>query len=236
MKYKYLIVDDEPLARKLVFSYTSRIEGLELAGECGDAIEASNFLRNKQIDLLFLDIRLPEIDGLKLLHTLKHPPAVIITTAFRNFGPEAFDLDVVDYLLKPIPFERLVKAVNKFFDKKVVAASFSANPEEQKSFIYLKSARKSHKVYEHEILYVESLDDYVKVHLPNQVLITRENISLLEQKLSSDAFIRIHRSFLVSIKSVTCLSQEGVEIKGKWLPFGRAFKQSALAALQFKAK
>lgn len=236
MKYKYLIVDDEPLARKLVFSYTSKIEGLEIAGECGDAMEASNFLRNKPVDLLFLDIQLPEIDGLKLLNTLKHPPSAIITTAYRDFAPEAFDLDVIDYLLKPIAFERMVRAVNKFFDRKALPTPGLVTLEEHKSFIYLKAARKAHKIYVADILYIESLDDYVKVHLQDQVLITRENISLLEQKLSSDTFIRIHRSFLVSVKAITCVSQEGVEIRGKWLPFGRAFKQSAMASLQFKAK
>jgi DNA-binding LytR/AlgR family response regulator len=235
MKYRYLIIDDEPLARKLVFSHTSKIEGLELAAECRDAIEASNFLRSKSVDLLFLDIQLPEIDGLKLIGTLKNPPSVIITTAYRDFAPEAFDLDVIDYLLKPIAFERMVKAVNKFFDRKTSVNSIAVSTEGQKHFIYIKADRKMHKLYVEDILYIESLDDYVKIHLHNQVLITRENISQLEQKLASEAFIRIHRSFLVSAKAVTCISQEGVEIRNKWLPFGRAFKHSAMASLQFKS-
>src|SRR5687768_8014164 len=113
MKFKYLIVDDEPLARKLIATHAAKIEGLEFVGECGDAIEASNFLRNKSVDLIFLDIQMPEIDGLKFITTLKNPPAIIVTTAFRDFGPEAFELDVMDYILKPISFERLLKAVNK---------------------------------------------------------------------------------------------------------------------------
>jgi DNA-binding LytR/AlgR family response regulator len=234
MKYRYLIVDDEPLARKLVYSHTSKIEGLELVGECEDAIVAGNMLRSKPVDLLFLDIQLPEIDGLKLIGTLKNPPSVIITTAYRDFAPEAFDLDVIDYLLKPIAFERLAKAVNKFFDRKAIIPVVTVNTEEQKSFIYLKADRKSHKVYLEDILYIESLDDYVKVHLHNQVLITRENITQLEQKLASDAFIRIHRSFIVAVKAVSCISQEGVEIKGKKLSFGRVYKHSALTGLKYK--
>ncbi|QHT70957.1 response regulator transcription factor [Rhodocytophaga rosea] len=234
MKYRYLIVDDEPLARKLVLAHTSKIEGLELAGECEDAIVAGNMLRSKPVDLLFLDIQLPEINGLKLMGTLKNPPAVIITTAYRDFAPEAFDLDVIDYLLKPIAFERLMKAVNKFFDRKAIVSHFSTGQEEQKAFIYLKAERKSHKVYMEDILYVESLDDYVKVHLHNQMLITRENISQLEQKLPAEAFVRIHRSFIVAVKAVSCISLEGVEVKGKRLPFGRVYKHSALAGLKFK--
>ena len=117
MKYKYLIVDDEPLARKLIASHTSKIEGLELVGECGSALEASNLLRNRPVDLIFLDIQMPELNGFKFLSTLKHPPSIIITTAFRDYGPEAFELDVVDYLMKPISFERLLKGVNRFFER-----------------------------------------------------------------------------------------------------------------------
>ncbi len=109
MKFKFIIVDDEPLARKLIASHASKIEGLEFYGECSNAIEASNLLRNKKVDLIFLDIQMPEIDGLKFISTLKNPPAIIVTTAHRDFGPEAFELDVIDYLLKPIRFDRLLK-------------------------------------------------------------------------------------------------------------------------------
>ena len=119
MKFKYVIVDDEPLARKLIASHCSKIEGLELIGECGNAIEAANFLRNKSVDLIFLDIQMPEMTGFQLASTLKNPPAIILTTAFRDYAPEAFDLNVVDYLLKPISFERLLKSVNKFFDQAI---------------------------------------------------------------------------------------------------------------------
>ncbi len=193
-------------------------------------------LRNRSVDLLFLDIQLPEINGLKLIGALKNPPSVIITTAYRDFAPEAFDLDVIDYLLKPIAFERLVKAANKFFDRKTHTFPVLTGHDEQNSFIYLKASRKVHKIYVAQILYIESLDDYVKVHVQGEVIITRENISQLEQKLSADGFVRIHRSFLVSVKAVSCISLEGVEIRGKTLPFGRAYKHSALANLQFKMK
>lgn len=236
MKFTYLIVDDEPMARKLIASHTAKIEGLELAGECGNAIEASNVLRARQVDLIFLDIQMPEIDGLQFIRTLKNPPAIIITTAYRDFAPEAFDLDAIDYLLKPISFERLLKAVNKFFERNSTLLTSSFAREDKETFIYLKANRKTHKVFLHQIIYMESLDDYVKVHLADQVLITRENISVLEQKLPSDLFIRVHRSFIVSTKAVSAISSDGVEVRGKLLPFGRALKQSALAGLRIPDK
>jgi len=234
MKFKYVIVDDEPLARKLVSSHASKIEGLEFYGECSNAIEASNLLWTKKIDLIFLDIQMPEIDGLKFISTMKNPPGVIITTAHRDFGPEAFELDVIDYLLKPIRFERLLKSVNKFFDKQANSASKIVSSHDEEIFIYVRAERKMHKISIGEILFIESLDEYVKIHLKNKLMITRENISVLEQKLPTGQFVRIHRSFLVSIKSITAIASDGVEIAGKILPFGRAFKQSALAGLKVK--
>jgi DNA-binding LytR/AlgR family response regulator len=223
------------LARKLIASHTAKIDGLELIGESGSAVEASNILRGRQVDLLFLDIQMPELNGLQFIATLKHPPALIITTAFRNFGPEAFDLDVVDYLVKPISFERLLKAVNKFFERQsFITSSKIVNTEGDEPFIYLRADRKQHKTFLKDILYIESLDEYVKVYLREKMLITRESISVLEKKLPPELFVRIHRSFLVSAKAVVSIAADGVEISGKILPFGRAFKQSALAALKIK--
>jgi DNA-binding LytR/AlgR family response regulator len=235
MKTTCLIVDDEPLARKLISSHISKMENLSLAGECADAIEAGNVLRNKKVDLIFLDIQMPEISGLQFVSTLKNPPAVIFTTAFREFAPEAFDLDVIDYLLKPISFERFMKAVNKFFDRQgggsndIVPQSAVAE-----SFIYIKAERKTHKVMLDEIVFIESLDDYVKVHLAGEVLITRENISSFEQKLTSNRFVRIHRSYIINVRRISAIVSEGIEIGKTKLPFGRAYKKSALAALALR--
>lgn len=235
MKFKYLIVDDEPLARKLIASHASKIEILELVGECGNAIEAANLLRNKAVDLIFLDIQMPEMTGFQLASTLKNPPAIILTTAFRDYAPEAFDLNVVDYLLKPISFERLLKSVNKFFDREAEKEKSVTlvNYDEQR-FIHIKADRKIHKVSEAEILYIESLDDYVKVHLKEKVLLTRENISTLEEKLPYPPFVRIHRSFIINSTWVKTISNDGIELNGKALPFGRAFKKSALSQLSVK--
>jgi DNA-binding LytR/AlgR family response regulator len=228
MKPRYLIVDDEPLARKLIASHTSKIDGLELAGECGNAVEAANFLRSQSVDLIFLDIQMPEITGLQFIGTLKNPPAIIFTTAFRDFAPEAFELDVIDYLLKPISFERLLKAVNKFFDRRDPRPGSTAPAP---VYMNIKSDRQVFKVLLNDIMYVESLDDYVKVHLNDKMIITRENITMFESRLPTELFVRIHRSFIVNIKCVRSVSAEGIKMKDKELPFGRVFKKGALERL-----
>jgi DNA-binding LytR/AlgR family response regulator len=235
MNFKCLIVDDEPFARKLIRSHVTKIEGLDVAGECVDAIGASNFLRNHRIDLIFLDIQMPEVDGFQFVRTLKDPPAVIFTTAFREFALEAFELDVIDYLLKPISFDRFMKAVNKFFERKTNLSS-KLIEQSDLTFIYLKADRKNHKIDIEDITYIESMDEYVKVHLQNKVLVTRETISSLQAKLEANSFVRIHRSFIVATKFISSVSSDGVEIGGKMLPFGRAYKLSALAGLGIRPK
>ena len=235
MNFKCVIVDDEPLARKLIRSHVSKIEGLEVTAECSDAIEGSFFLRNHRVDLIFLDIQMPEIDGLQFVGTLKDPPAVIFTTAFRDFALEAFELDVIDYLLKPISFERFTKAVNKFFERKANSSSKLIELADV-AFIYLKADRKIHKIAIDDITYIESMDEYVKVHLQTKVLVTRESISSLQNKLGANSFVRIHRSFIIATKFISSVSSEGVEIRGKLLPFGRAYKLSALAGLGIRPK
>lgn len=235
MKFKYLIVDDEPFARKLIAAHASKIEGLELIGECGNAIEAANQLRNKSVDLVFLDIQMPEMTGLQFVGTLKNPPAIILTTAFRNYAPEAFDLNVIDYLLKPISFERLLKSVNKYFDIELRKTnSITSVSSHEQRFVHIKADRKIYKVLESEVLYIESLNDYVKVHLKDKVLVTHENISTLEEKLPFPPFVRIHRSFIINSSWVKTISNEGIGLYGKELPLGRAFKKSALAQLSIK--
>jgi DNA-binding LytR/AlgR family response regulator len=232
MKVRCVVIDDEPLARKLLIAHVSKIDILELVGECSNAIEAGNFLRTAKVDLLFLDIQMPEINGLQFMGTLKNPPAIILTTAYRDFAPEAFDLDVVDYLLKPISFERFTKSVNKFFEKRLESKPNEiVNPARENAFIYLKSDRKNHKVLLKEIVYIESLDDYVKVHFKDTTLVTRENISSFESSLPVGSFVRIHRSFIINTQYLSVISADGIEIRGKELPIGRAFKKSAMALL-----
>jgi DNA-binding LytR/AlgR family response regulator len=173
---------------------------------------------------------------LDFIRTLKNPPAIILTTAHRDFAIEAFDLNVMDYLLKPISFERFLKSVNKFFYWKQGNSTLVVSSYGNEDFIYLKADRKSHKIILNEILYIESLDDYVKVFLKKKTLITHENISTLEQRLPNTQFARIHRSFIVALAAITSLTGESVQIGEKELPFGRMFKKSALALISFNPK
>jgi DNA-binding LytR/AlgR family response regulator len=234
MKTRFLVVDDEPLARKLVVSHASKIPGLECAGQCGSAVEAIELLRTTEVDLLFLDIHMPELGGFELIRTLKNPPSIIFTTAFREYAPEAFDIDAVDYLLKPISFERLLKATNKYFDRRTSSNAVDASNTPIDPSILIKADRKLHKVMLEDIVYIESLDDFIKIHLKGKVLISRENISTIETKLPKEGFVRIHRSYIVNLKHLTAFGPEGVDIKGKILPFGRTFKQGAMTAMGMK--
>ncbi len=231
MKFKCLIVDDEPLARKLIQSHLSKVEVLEEVGVCGSAVESANFLRKTNVDLIFLDIQMPELTGLEFVKSLKNPPAIILTTAYREFASEAFDLDVVDYLVKPISFERFLKGVNKFISTK--ESSKSLMVEDSTSVIHIKSDRRIFLVNLTDIIYIESLDNYVKIHFKDKWLVTHENISSLEKRLPSNGFVRIHRSYVININEVKSFSAESVHLTNKELPVGRAYKQLALTQLGF---
>ena len=231
MNLRYIVIDDEQLSRKLIVSHAAKVDSLVFAGECSNAIDGANLLRKTRVDIIFLDIQMPELTGLEFIKTLKAPPAIVLTTAHREFAADAFELDVVDYLVKPISFERFLKAVNKL-TLYHQANEPSETPSEVPGMIYVKADRKVFPVELGEILYIESLDNYVKVHLRNRTITTRENITQFEAMLPSTQFVRIHRSFIVSRKHIESISSETVQISGKELPIGRAFKQTALRLLK----
>lgn len=229
MKYRYLVVDDEALARKLVMSNASKIELLEFVDECSRAVDALSIMRRTNIDLIFLDIQMPEISGLNFVKGLRKTPAIIFTTAHRDYAVEAFELNVIDYLLKPISFERFLKAIDKFLDTqgKETQGREASPATSMKSIIYIRSNRKTFPILLDEIKYIESLGDYVKVHLKDKVLITNENITSIMDKLPETDFLRIHRSFIVALKQVAYFTSEYIRIGDKELPFGRVYKQLA---------
>lgn len=233
MSIRCLIVDDEPLARKLLISYVETCQDLVLAAECTTAMEARSKLKEEKIDLIFLDIQMPQLSGMQLLHSLHVSPAVIFTTAYREYAPEAFDLNAIDYLIKPVSPERFLKAIDKYYERFSVAGK-NFNVKELGDTIFIRADRLQHKVSKVDILYIESLDNYVKVILKDRAIITRETITSLEKKLSPPEFVRIHRSFIVNSKNVQALSLESISIANKELPFGRAFKQQALNFLKGK--
>jgi DNA-binding LytR/AlgR family response regulator len=238
MKTRCLIVDDEPLAIKVIESHISKVPNLELVGSCQNAVEAFDLLLKKKIDLVFLDVEMPEISGVDLLKSLNNGPAVIFITAYRDFALDAFELDAIDYLLKPVSFERFFKAVSKYFQWKgseglEVKNSDSLNQHEA-PFIYVRSDRKVLKILLQDILFIESLKDYVKIHLEGETIITKEKISNLEDKLPEDQFIRAHRSFLVASKYIKAFTSETIEVKNHEIPIGRTYKNSVLSFLGYK--
>lgn len=231
-----LIVDDEPPALEVLKKYINSVQHLELAGDCADAIEALTFLQQHPVDLLFLDIQMPQLLGTDLIRTLKKPPKVIFTTAFRKFAVEGFELDAVDYLLKPISFERFLKAVNKVMDTSInpVESNHSlteVNNKQADSFINLRADRKNVKVSLDDILYIESLKDYIKVVTKNKTIVTKQAISSIEEILPKEQFIRIHRSFIVSINKIESFTHEVIEIGKQELPISRMYKLEVNRAL-----
>jgi DNA-binding LytR/AlgR family response regulator len=230
---KCLIIDDEPLARTLMESYVKRMEKLTLVKSCSNALEAFPILQQKQIDLVFLDIQMPQLTGIDLLKSLKDKPKVILTTAYREYAAEAYDLDVIDYLLKPLTFDRFLRAVGKIYqsgplitdDNPVIKSSF------EEAYIFLREDREMVKVFLKDILYIESLRDYVKVKTATNQIISYQKISFLEQKLPEKEFVRVHRSFIVSIDKISSFTFSSVKIGGIEVPIGRNYKQQALKVL-----
>lgn len=235
-KIRCLIIDDEPPAQVILKKYISQVERLELVGICNSAVEAISVLQSEQVDLLFLDIQMPGLLGTKFIRTLNNPPKIIFTTAYRKFAVEGFELNAVDYLLKPISFERFLMGVNKIFQLNLQPVKGTQQVAETDTgsnhpFLYLRSDRKMVKVLFNEILYVESLKDYIKIVTTGKTIITRQSISSLEQMLPKAAFLRIHRSYIVAINKIDSFNGETVDVARNELPIGRFFKHDVNSCL-----
>ncbi len=234
MKTRCLIVDDEPLARKLLQSHIVQLDQLELAGQCSNAIKASEMLRTTEIDLLFLDIKMPQLTGIDFLKTLKKAPAVIFTTAYREYALEGYELDVVDYLLKPITFDRFFKSIERYHLRMIPKDSGQKviNPQ-QESFIYIKTGNKFHKIDTTDIIFIESIRDYIVVHRNGKEKLTAKyKISDLEEDLKGKDFLRIHRSFIVNPLRITAFTNHDVELGPVQLPIGNSYKEYAMKLLK----
>lgn len=234
-----LIVDDEPPAREVIRRYVQDVPTLELAGECANAVQALTFLQQQPIDLIFLDIRLPQLDGTTFLKTLKNPPRVIFTTAYPEYALEGYELDIVDYLLKPVRFDRFLKAVNKAYTpaSQTVMASVTAAPtssqqeKKKESFVYFRADRKMQKVMLQDILYIESMKDYVKIVTILGTIITKQSITSVESMLSENQFVRTHRSFIVAIDKIRSYTNELIEIDAAEIPIGKLYRNGVLKIL-----
>jgi two-component system, LytTR family, response regulator len=223
-----LAVDDEPPALEVLKKYIAAVQTLELAGTCVDAIDAINFLQKHPVDLMFLDIKMPELLGTDFVRTLKNPPKVIFTTAYRKYAVEGFELDAADFLLKPISFDRFLKAVNKVMhtslDLKASPVEKDNKKEAAVDSIYFRSDRKMVKVQLEDILYIESLKDYVKVVTVAQTIITRQSISAMEENLPKEKFVRVHRSFIVSLSKIESYTHDLIWVAKTELPVSRMYR------------
>jgi DNA-binding LytR/AlgR family response regulator len=228
-KINCLVVDDEPPALDVLKKYIESIPSLELMGVCSNAVEALAVIQEQPIDLLFLDIQMPQILGTDFIRTLSNPPKIIFTTAYRKYAVEGFDLNAVDYLLKPIPFERFLKAVNKIMHTSIQQTSFldsgnSGEKDSSESFIHFRADRKILKVALDDILYIESLKDYIKVVTSTKTFLTKHSISSLEENLPAHSFIRIHRSYIIAIHKIEFFTNELVGIGKQELPISRMYR------------
>lgn len=227
-----LIVDDEPPAREVIRRYVEEMPNLELAAECGNAIQALTLLQQQPVDLIFLDIRMPQLDGTDFLRTLKNPPKIILTTAFAEYALEGYELDVVDYLMKPIRFDRFIKSVNKAFPvNSMESVSLVEDERKSASFVYFRADRKMIKVMLQDILYIESMKDYVKVVTAKEVIITKQSITSVEAMLPEKLFVRAHRSFIVAVGRIKSFNNEMIEIEKAEIPIGKLYRNGVMKVL-----
>lgn len=231
MSISCLIVDDEPLARNLLTDYAKKIPSLNLLGTCEGPLQALEILKVTPVDLLFLDIQMPEITGIGLLKVLSKRPMVIFTTAYSEYALDGYELDVVDYLLKPISFERFLKAVNKV-QARISNTQPTAVATTGDDFIFVKDGTKLVKIMVNDILYVEGLKDYVTIHTKLQKVVSLQRLKSLEEQLPASLFVRIHNSYIVSLRAITSVHKNEVEIGTAFLPVGETFKKPFKEAIE----
>ena len=232
-RYKCIIIEDEPLAQNVLKKYIGDHPSLDLVAVCADAFEAQTALNQQNIHLLFLDVNLPKLSGINFIKTLVYPPLIIFTTAYPEFAVEGFDLNAVDYLLKPFSFERFLKAVNKAIER--LNASGPQNSEGNKiSSIFLKSDKKIHKVDLENIHYIEAIGDYMKVVTDSGQLIVNETMKKLQEELPARSFIRVHKSFIISRNKIKYIEGNYVQVEGKSIPIGATYRNDVLASIDKK--
>ncbi len=233
MKITCLLVDDEPIALNILTDYVQKTGLLEVAGLCHSAVEAFAVLQRKPVDLLFLDIQMPQLSGLDMLRTLPHPPKTIITSAYRDYALEGYELDVLDYLIKPIPFERFMKAVGKVVTHKQAVPVPSPLIGEE-PFLFVREDRKLVRINQRDIVSLESLRDYIKITTVSRQVVTRQTMGYYEELLPNEQFLRIHRSFIVAMGKIEAISDSHIHLPGQRLAIGRHYKQQVFERLQVR--
>jgi len=228
MNIRCLLVDDEPLAIQLLQKHIRQLPFFEVSGVCSNAIEALKILNHQPVDLLFLDIRMPQLSGLDLLKSLRNPPHTILTTAYREYALDAFDLDVVDYLLKPVTFDRFFRSVERYLQQQPLTRVLSSS---EPQFIYLKSGYTYFKLDLQEILFVESRKDYISVVTKERTIVSKYKLSDMEKELEGKGFLRIHRSYIVNLHHITSFTAADVDVAGHQLPIGDSYKALVTATI-----
>lgn len=235
---KVLVVDDEYHTRKLLSEYISKLSFLEIAGSSFNIFEAMNVIREEKIDILLLDIQMPEISGLDFARSLKDPPSIIFTTAYSKYAVESYELNVVDYLLKPIAFPRFLQAINKVIEKRNRMNIFPSTPIYSPAegivdnSIAVKSGHRYYKINYAELLFIEGQMEYVTFHTAKEKIMVLASLKSLEERLPANQFIRIHKSYIVSVKHLKLIDKNLLHIAGKELPIGRSFKEELLRRLE----
>jgi DNA-binding LytR/AlgR family response regulator len=227
MKINCLVVDDEPVARKGISEYVSEIDFLNLVGECENPVKAASILTQQTVDLIFLDIQMPKLSGIDFLKTLKSPPMVILTTAYSEYALEGYSLDVVDYLVKPITFERFLKAAQKAFE--IYALRNPVKPQDvQADHFFIKCDNKLERLFFSEVRYIEALQNYAVIHTQNRKLITYITMTSLESQLPKDRFLKVHKSFIVSIPQIKAIEGNEILIGDARIPISRNLKEEVV--------
>ena len=222
-RYNCIIVEDEPLAAEVIKDYIEQVPFLQLKGICTDALYAMDLLQKENIDLVFLDIHLPKLKGLDFIKALKKPPQIIITSAYQEYALQGYELNVVDYLLKPIEFNRFLMAVNKLKER--------GSMEAERAALFFNVSKKRVKVYIDEILFIESLKEYIRITTKEKSILTKFQLGQIEEMLAKNGFLRVHRSFLVAKSKIDAFSATDVEINGEQIPIGRSYKDSVMSVL-----
>jgi len=232
-KYNCIIVEDEPLAAEVLQRYINEVPFLQLKEKCSDAVYAMDVLNKEEIDLIFLDIHLPKLKGLDFIKTLKNPPKVIVTTAYRDYAVQGFELNVIDYLVKPIEFNRFLTAVNKLPQAKpiTVTSNISVTGGER-AHLFFSVSKKKVKVFLDEILYIESLKEYIRIITKTKSILTKFQLTEVEEILNNNNFLRVHRSYIVAKEKIEAYSSTDVEVNGKQIPIGRSYKELVISVLE----
>jgi DNA-binding LytR/AlgR family response regulator len=229
MKIKCLLADDEPPARELLASYINRLDDLELCGQCADSLETFKFLQKNEVNLLFLDIQMPGMNGLELIKSLHNPPHIVLITAYREYAVEGFELDVLDYLVKPVSFERFLKTVSRYHHY-----SGNSHPNEserpvdtfENAYMFFKVNKEMIKIFLKDILYIESIKDYIKIVTPEKSYITYQRINYMEEKLPESSFVRVHKSYIVAVPKIKAFRSDTIKIGQVDIPVGRHYKKN----------